>query len=212
MDADSTSRRIVSGLAKIGLILKNHAWRNAAARRLTPTQAQVLAILAARAQRGMRLSSLARELAITAATASDAVSTLLKKGLVRKARDAEDSRALAIALTAKGRREAGRTSDWPDYLLAAVDALTPAERESFLLALVKMVRSLQDQGKIPLARMCLNCSFFEPNRYSDRERPHHCGFVNGPFGPGQFRLDCPDFEPAPSPLQDVNWDALSSHI
>jgi DNA-binding MarR family transcriptional regulator len=158
----------------------------------------------------MRLSELAEALAVTPATASDAVSTLLRKDLIRKARSREDARALTLTLTARGRREASRTSQWPDFLLGAIDALTPAEQGIFLLALVKMVRALQDQGKILIARMCVNCRFFERYRYADPEKPHHCLFVDAPFGPRELRLDCQDFEPALVSIQRANAVALSS--
>ncbi len=211
MSDQQVSERIVSGLAKIGMVLKQQAWQAAGPRGLTPTQSQVLTVLYARPECGLRLSVLASSLAITPATASEAVSALEKKGLVRKQRDCRDFRALAIALTPQGRREAARLSEWPDFLLAAVDALTPAEQEVLLLALVKMVRFLQNLGRIPLARMCVNCTYFTPHRYADPERPHHCGFVNAPFGARQLRLDCQDFQPAPVPVQDSNLRVLSLH-
>jgi DNA-binding MarR family transcriptional regulator len=204
----SPSQRIAAGLAKIGLVLKSQAWRNAGERGLTPTQGQILAALLARAPAPMRLSELAAALAIRPATASDAVSALLEKGLVRRARMPEDARALALTLSAKGRREAKRVSHWPDFLLPAVDALSAGEQEAFLLALVKMIRSLQDQGRIPVARMCVNCRFFEPNRWADPQRPHHCNFVDAPFGPRDLRLDCADFQPALVSIQNANHHAL----
>src|SRR5579885_3285833 len=208
MTQHSTSQMILKGLSKISLVLKSHAWRNSGSRGLTPTQSQILAVLAIRPASPVRLSALAETLAITAATASDAVSALLKKGLIRKSRDPMDGRALALALTAKGRREAVRVLEWPDFLLGAVDALSPVEREWFLLSLVKMVRSLQDQGQIPIVPMCVNCSFFEPNRYPGSEKPHHCRFVDAPFGPGDLRLDCADFEPSGASIANGNWRQL----
>lgn len=210
MPDDSTPQKIVSGLAKIGLVLRNHAWQSAGTRGLTPTQSQILGVLNGRTPSTLRLSSLAEALAITPATASDAVSALLRKGLVRKAKDPSDSRALAITLTSKGRWEAIRAAEWPDFLLAAVEALSPAEQGLFLLSLVKMIRQLQESGKIPIARMCVNCSFFTPHRYADAERPHHCGFVDAPFGSRQLRLDCGDFQPALVSIQNANWKALSN--
>lgn len=58
----------------------------------------------------MRLSAVADGLAVTAATASDAVKVLVEKGLVQKTRSAEDGRAIAITLTAAGNAIAERTS------------------------------------------------------------------------------------------------------
>lgn len=202
------SHNIAAGLAKIGLALKTHAWQQAGGAGLTPTQSQILATLAGRGSR-MRLADVAEALAVTPATTSDAVSALVRKGLLRKQRDADDSRALAIVLTARGRRVAARVSEWPDFLLAAVDSLSETEQTVFVGALVKMVRSLQEQGRIPIARMCVNCRFFAPHRYPDPVNPHHCGFVDAPFGPRDLRLDCPDFEPALVSIQNASANAIS---
>jgi len=205
---DPSSPRIISGLAKLGLVLKSHAWQRAGRRGLTPTQSQILALLAAHPEEALTLSALAKALAVTPATASDAVAALWKKRLVRKVSARQDRRLVRISLTARGRQEALRASEWPDFLVAAVDALSASEQAGLLLALTRMIRSLQEQGKIPIARMCVNCTYFVPNRYDDPERPHHCAFVGAAFGPRQFRLECPDFAAAAPEAQRSNVLAL----
>ncbi len=195
---DPLAARIVAGLSKVGLALRSRAQREAGSRGLSPTQGQILALLRARAEApGLRLGAIAEALAITPATASDAVAALARKGLVRKRAGQEDARAVEIGLTAKGRREAERAAAWPDVLLGAVEELGPEEQAAFLRALVKMVRALQERGEIPVQRMCVTCRFFCPNAHpGDPERPHHCDFVDAPFGDRDLRLDCPDQEPA----------------
>jgi DNA-binding MarR family transcriptional regulator len=74
------SNRLITGLAKISLALKTQAWKGANERGLSPTQAQILALLARDANRGQRLNDLAEALAVTAATTSDAVRSLEQKG------------------------------------------------------------------------------------------------------------------------------------
>lgn len=182
------------GLAKVGLALKHEAWLRAGRRGLSPTQAQILAVLRSRG-REMRLTEVAERLAVTAATASEAVGTLARKGLVRKRREATDLRSLAIQLTSAGRKEAARAAGWPEVLLEAIDALAPEEQSVFLRGLIKMIYTLQRQGRIPVSHMCLSCRFFRPNVYPDPERPHHCAFVDSPFGDRHLRLECPDHQP-----------------
>ena len=101
----------------------------------------------------MRLSEIADGLAVTPATASDAVVALVEKGLVQKGRAADDARAIAITLTAKGQREADSAASWPDFLLAAVDELSRKEQEIFFRSLIKMVRVLQERGQILVFRL-----------------------------------------------------------
>jgi DNA-binding MarR family transcriptional regulator len=189
------AQRIVQGLAKISLALKAQGLASAFAAGLSPTQAQILVAVAG--AEPARLTDLAEALAITAATTSDAVQALAAKGLLRRRRDPADRRALALVLTAAGRRLAAQLVHWPDFLAGAVEELAPAEQVIFHRALIKMIRALQQRGRIPVSRMCVDCIYFRPNVYAGAAAPHHCDFVDAPFGDAELRIDCPDFSPAP---------------
>jgi DNA-binding MarR family transcriptional regulator len=183
------------GLAKIGLALKLGSRRGAGARNLSPTQAEILALLQRPA--GPRTpGALARELGVGLPTASEALRALAAKGLVRKERSPSDGRVVLLSLTPAGEAEAERLAGWPEFLLLALASLSPEEKAALFRAVVKLIRSLQEQGRIPVARMCVTCRFFLPNVHDDPERPHHCTFVDAPFGDGAIRLDCPDYAAA----------------
>src|SRR5690606_10030247 len=139
---------------------RHRAWAEAEGQGLTPTQGQILALLRPRSDAGMRIGELATELAVTMATATVAVQALERKGLVQKRRSPRDGRARSISLTMAGQLEAERAAGWADFLLDAVDELTPEEQEVFYRGLVKMVRALQQRGEIPISRMCVTCRFF----------------------------------------------------
>ncbi len=194
LPAQDLPSRVMTGLAKVGLALRHQARRDAAERGLSPLQAEVLAVVRNAPDEGMRLSSLAEVLGVADPTASDAVAALVRKGLLRKGPDPNDARAVALTLTASGRRQADRTAAWPEFLLGAVTTLSATEQEVFLAGLTKMIRFLQERGRIPVSRMCANCRFFRPNLHDDPARPHHCAFVDAAFGERDLRLDCPDFE------------------
>jgi DNA-binding MarR family transcriptional regulator len=171
------------------------------------TQGQVLALLRANPA-GLRLGVLAEQLGVTAATTSDSVAALQRKGLVTKEPTAGDGRGVVVLLTPTGSREAAAAAAWPDFLLEAVDELSAEEQATFLRALVAMIRSLQEKGRIPVARMCVSCRFFRPFMHHDPVRPHHCAFVDAPFGDGELRLDCPDHSPASPALSTHNWQTF----
>jgi DNA-binding MarR family transcriptional regulator len=196
--------RLVVGLSKIALALKNQAWSRAPAEGLTPTQAQILVTLS-RHPDGARLSTVAELLGITAATASDAMASLVAKKLVARGLDKEDKRAARFRLNAAGAKLAARASAWPDFLLKAVDVLDPAEQTVFLRGLVKMIRTLQEAGEIPIQRMCVDCRYFRPDAHPDTDRPHHCAFVDAPFGAHELRIDCADQEPAATEQRNHQW-------
>jgi len=90
---------------------------------------------------------------------------------------------------------ARRCADWPEFLAEAAGELNEAEQRMLLGALIKMIRHMQERGEIPVARMCVQCRYFRPHVYRDAARPHHCDLVDAPFGDGDLRLDCPDFQP-----------------
>lgn len=192
LGADSIEQSILIGLSKVSLALKSQSWQDAGTHGVSPTQAQILALLQAKGSEGMRLSEVAAGLAVTPATASDAVRVLDQKGLVNKKRSTEDARAISISLTPQGRTLAERTSCWSDLLLGAVDELSEPEQAVFLGGLTKMIRKLQASGQIPIAKMCVTCRFFQPNLYPGTDQPHHCDFVDAPFGDRDLRLECQD--------------------
>ncbi|MCA9233455.1 MAG: winged helix-turn-helix transcriptional regulator, partial [Planctomycetales bacterium] len=100
--ADSAAQ-VAAGLAKLALVFRHEAWQATGEHGLSPTQAQILAVVAGASQ-PIGLSAVADQLAITAGTASAAVSTLVGKGLVVKQRAADDGREIRLKLTAKGKR------------------------------------------------------------------------------------------------------------
>lgn len=193
-DADAVvpSRTIATGLAKLGLALRNHAWEERGRTGLTPTQAQILALIERRG--AQPIGALARLLAVSQPTVSDAVAALEAKGLVGRL-SAADRRVRLVELTSRGRELAAVSSEWPDALLEAVASLEADDQAAFLRGLSSMIVELQRRGRIPVQRMCATCRFFQPNVHPDADRPHHCAFVDAPFGDRELRLDCADHEP-----------------
>lgn len=201
-DPPPLEQRIATGLHKLGLALKHQEWSEATEQQLSPTQGQILAALAAEGQ--LSASEVSARLGIGLATISEAVSTLAAKGLVRRTPDPRHPRARLILLTASGRRRAMHARAWPEFLTEAVGTLTADEQTTLLRALMKMIRALQEQGQIPVQRMCVTCTHFRPHVH-DGDRPHHCAFVDAPFGASALRLDCRDHEAAAPGQQQVHW-------
>jgi DNA-binding MarR family transcriptional regulator len=187
---------VAVGLAKIGLALRAQAWQRAGERGLTPTQGQILGLLKARGERLCRLQELADAMGVSPATASDALRALERKRLVARARARADARSLAVGLTTRGREEAARAGGWSDFLAEKVSDLEPAEQAALLRLLTRLILGLQQRREIPVQAMCVSCRFFEPHAHPGSERPHHCRFVDAPFGDAALRLECPEHEPA----------------
>lgn len=200
-------QRLGTGLAKIGLAIKSRAWHEAGRVRVTPTQGQALSVL--RARPALRLDALAAELGVTAPTASDAVSALVAKQLVRRDRSPADGRAVVLTLTPVGAALADEIAGWPDFLLRALDTLDAAEQTNLLRTLTKIIHGLQQNGDIPVQRMCTACVYFRPNIHAG-PAPHHCAFVDAAFGDRELRLDCADQQPAAPPDAAILWARWTS--
>ncbi|MBI3681980.1 MAG: winged helix-turn-helix transcriptional regulator [Acidobacteria bacterium] len=203
-----TEKRLLAGLAKIALVLRRQGWIEAGESGITPTQAQILALLWSRQSTGIGVSALAAELALTKATVSDSVSALVRKGLVQKEASAQDARAVNLRLTYKGEQAAAGSALWPETLLGTMAQLTPQEQACLLRGLVKIIRGLHEQGMIPAARMCVSCQFFQPNAYANSAQPHRCELVNASFGDRFLQIDCGYHALAPKPRQAEAWSTF----
>ncbi len=212
LQTEPLTRRVATGLGKIGLAIKSRARKEAGVRRITPLQAQTLTILRMRTKSTATVSEIGEELAVALPTASEVLRVLEQRGLIRKQRSRADARTVMVSLTAKGRRKADVASGWPDFLAAAADTLPPAEQVSLLHALIKMIRTLQEQGDIPIAKMCVTCRFFQPNVHDDQERPHHCQLMDAPFGDRLLRIDCPDHQVAEKRDRDQTWERFMNGV
>ena len=195
--------RVTHSLLRLSTAMRSQAWEWAEGAGLTPTQGEILVLLMQR-KGPMRLGEIARETALTAATTSDAVSTLEGKGLVEKRRALDDGRALAVRLTARGRTAAKRAAQWPDFLSKAVGTLRSDEQSVFYRTLLKTIRQLEVQGHIPLHRMCVTCTYFEPSK-NPKKTPHHCALLDLSLADTDLRLDCSVHETADVATQKRTW-------
>lgn len=203
----TTGQRVVAGLSKVALVYRHEQWAASGKRGLTPTQSQILGIIAgSRASLGVK--AVAEQMAVTMGTASEAVSALAGKGFVRKQADKTDGRAVVLRLTARGRREVRSVSNWPEAIVNAVEAMPEAERATLLRGLIGMVRTMEAQGMVPTTRMCVGCRFFRPNEHRGQARPHHCLFIEAPIGDADLRVDCDEMEPAKEPVRSRLWDVF----
>ena len=205
---DTTSTRIISAISRIGSVLRSGMWEFATSENLNPAQAEILQLLHSRAQ-GVRLSWVARQLSISAASASDSVAALVAKGLVRKARAQDDGRATDLHLTEDGRQMAQRIGGATGFADEAVGKLSPQAQEQLLGGLLQLIGQLQKTERFPELRACLSCKHFQPDRHQDAAAPHHCGLVDAPLSVAMLRIDCPDHLPADPAQQVKNWQVLA---
>jgi DNA-binding MarR family transcriptional regulator len=202
-NTEPLSSRIAAGLHKIGLAMKQQAWQQANDAGLSATQGQILAAVATHGP--LTGSELSQRLGVTLPTVSDSVRVLVEKSLLTKSPDPRHPRASLLTLTSEGAKLGARARSWPEFLAGALTDLTAEEQRAFFSGVVKMIRSLQDQGLIPIGEMCMTCTHFRPHVRSGAS-PHHCAMVDAPLADDQVRLDCPEHELVAEASRRELWD------
>lgn len=202
------SARIIVAIGRIASVLRAGTWEAATAENLNPAQAEILQLLRDRTQ-GVRLSWLAAQLSVSAASASDSVAALVTKGLVRKARAEDDGRASALWLTDAGKALAVKMAQAVGFADDAAAKLDAATQEALLVGLFRLIAQLQKTERFPALRACLSCRYFEPNAFPGTAAPHHCALVKVALPIMFLRIDCAEHVPADPVAERRNWDAFA---
>jgi DNA-binding MarR family transcriptional regulator len=203
----SINYRIREGLARMAMVGRVDDWSRAKAASLNPTQLAILTLLDGRKD-GMGVKDIAAHLGVSQPTATDSILSLEKKGLVVKQTSPADKRAVSIMITPDGVAALGHEGS--DLAERAVSSLDPTEQEDLLLALIKMIRHLQEQNAIPVQRMCVTCRYFGPFAHPGSDQPHHCHLVDAAFGQRALRVDCREHEQADPPSRAATWEAFQA--
>lgn len=204
---DSTpdiSARIIAAIGRVSSVLRAGMWEFATAEQLNPAQAEILQLLRDRTQ-GVRLSWLAGQLSVSAASASDSVAALVGKGLVRKARAPDDGRASALWLTDEGKALVTRMASALGFADDAAAALEAQVQGQLLVGLFKLIAQLQQSERFPALRACLSCRYFEANKFPGQHAPHHCALVQAPLPITFLRIDCAEHQPTDAATERRNW-------
>ncbi|GIW81263.1 MAG: MarR family transcriptional regulator [Gemmatales bacterium] len=193
----SVEGKLVAAIERLSQALRTALGAAARAKGLSPLQTQVLTYLLASGDKP-NPSEVAARFQITLPTLSDALASLEAKGLITRAGDSTDSRRRVLRLTAKGRRHAKLIASWTRAIEEQFVSWSEAEKGRLLDDLLRLIGQLQAVGLISVSRMCRTCVYFQPDRYKDPGQPHHCRLLGKPLRLIELRVDCPDYEPAPT--------------
>jgi DNA-binding MarR family transcriptional regulator len=195
---EAQAQKLVTGLVRVAVMAPADA-PPAERSTLPPPHRQVLLLLGRR-DREFRLSDLAAELGSSVAATMAIVSPLVADGLVEM-RPAPSYAAhdMRIAATERGLALIPAPSNWAENVLGSVEELDEHTQARLLRIVTTKIATLQREGRIPVNRMCLSCRFFDGYRHPGTPAPHHCWFVDAPFGYRELRLHCPDHIPGGTP-------------
>lgn len=195
-DQPDLDRRLASALERSGHALRVLVWNQATANGLSPIQVQLLLRLRVETPERRRVGVLAAEFDLSAATISEALGALRRKGLVDKQPLAGDRRGQAMTLTAAGQEAAEKFEHWPDPVTKHFGGVSEQDKARTLRVILDLIAHLADTGTLAVARTCLTCTFFREDEHADSLRPHHCALLDAAFGDAELRVDCAEHQAA----------------
>jgi DNA-binding MarR family transcriptional regulator len=196
--------RILEGLERIATAIRADDWARARAAGINPTQLAILDGLEGRST-GLVVKDLARQLGVSQPTATDSILALERKGLLEKRAEPSDGRSLRVVITEAGRRTVEAAARQSGAVEQAVGAFEGEEQARMLGLVLFLIRQLQENGAIPIQRMCVSCRHFRPYAHADAAKPHHCNFVDAAFGQQDLRIDCREHETADPSVRAATW-------
>lgn len=191
-DADVPAK-VAAALERIARATAVLDRREARAHGLSSVQLRVLLQLVAGPPERRRPGALAREFDVSAASMSDSIAALERKGMLRRERAGNDGRGVALRATVRGRRLTERMRAVTRPVEDAVADLPAGEQVALMRSLFAVIADLRRQGAVTVARMCVTCAHFRPG-VRDGRRPHHCALLDMRLGESDLRADCAEHE------------------
>jgi DNA-binding MarR family transcriptional regulator len=189
----SLDRRLLDAIERLSHGLRALSQRTARAAGLTPLQQQALLAVARQPPQRREVGALAAEFDVTNPTMSDAITALVRKGLLTRS-VADDARRRVLGLTDAGEQAAAELTGWDDAVLLALQGLDEGSKGAALDVLLSVIAALVRNGTITVARTCTTCRHFRSHEHSDALTPHHCALLDLPLRRTELRTDCPEHE------------------
>ncbi len=183
---DALTAHLARLLERIGEVSRAMRWEESTGLGLSPLQLRILGFVADHAGQSVGVARLAEELQVTKPTVSDSVKLLVDRGLLVRKPDPLDGRGHALRHTAAGRKHLPAAEPFA----AALATLPRQERETLLLALMRLLEALLSSGDVQVQRMCWTCAHYS----GDRQGKHHCLVLCKDLAVSELRTDCPEHE------------------
>ncbi|MCE7993785.1 MAG: winged helix-turn-helix transcriptional regulator [Roseivirga sp.] len=184
-DLDS---RLVVAFEKMAEVFRVLLWDQAKVHGLSPIQMQILIFLKNHEPALGRPAILASELNVTKPTISDALKSLVEKGLIASKQNPNDSRSRLLSLKSKGASLTAKIESFSHPLQEQLSKLGSTEKSIVLERMLTLIDGLAAADVISPQRMCYNCSHYKGDRHHD----HHCLLLEKRLSKETLRIDCPE--------------------
>lgn len=189
MDDYLLNQKITQALERISKAFRVLLWEESKLHKISPIQIQLILFCASHQKEELTVSFFAKEFDLTKATISDSIKVLLKKELLIKSIDPNDTRSYTVKLTPKGKKIADKTIGFSTALNQSIDILSNANKGVFLNQLLTIIHGLNQKEVISLQRMCLTCYHYQKSKNS-----HYCNLLDKPLKNRELQIDCGDHQ------------------
>ena len=169
---------------------------------LKPAQWSALRYFAYANRFSRTTSALARYQGITLGAASQTISALVEKRLLKRKRDGGDKRQYNLSLTGKAEK---LTLDDPfRSLVNAAGELGEGETVAILRSLEKMLKHLLREKEGAYFGYCKDCRFLECKRAKDSSDSYRCANLQQQLKSEDLKKICINFDPNNLPTKEVD--------
>ena len=187
---EDTGHKIAVALSKLSDLYRQLLWSKAQPLGISPIQAQLMIHIRHHDSSHNTVSHLAKVFQMTKATVSDSVRVLVNKGLLQKVASEKDKRSFYLELSASGRKVTDEAEGYTKEIQHQLGKMDKVRSEALFKGLYDLLDGLNQQGVIPIQRMCFGCAFYQ----GDKDSSHHCTLLKKNLQTSQIRLDCAEFE------------------
>ncbi|MEZ5690456.1 MAG: MarR family winged helix-turn-helix transcriptional regulator [Rickettsiales bacterium] len=190
-DEQESDRRakIIVGIERLSTLFRAILWEEAKMYRLSPLQMQILLFISYHDIEQCNVTTISKEFAVTKATVSDAVKSLLEKELLKK-QGGEDARGFSLSLSRDGKKYVKKLSPFTDFFAKSFDKASEEEIGKMWEGMLLLIGYLQNTDVIPV-RMCFSCKNF--GKEHPKGKPHYCHLMQKPLKINDIRLDCAEY-------------------
>lgn len=182
----SLDARLVLSLQRLSDMLKALQWEQARTLGLTPLQLQILLFIGYHPAELNKVAHIATELQLSRPTISDAVASLVSKGLLEMQPDKRDRRSFSMLPTEVGRDILLKAEEYALPLTEVLEKRPAFEKNNLYQTIFAMIAGLMNQESGELQRMCYTCAHYQGNK----KRQHNCLFLNKSLASAELQIDC----------------------
>lgn len=182
----SLDARLVLSLQRLSDMLKALQWEQARTLGLTPLQLQILLFIGYHPADLNKVAHIATELQLSRPTISDAVASLVSKGLLDMQPDQRDRRSFSMSPTGAGQDMLQKAEEYALPLTEVLEKRPGFEKSNLYQTLFAMIAGLMEKESGGLQRMCYNCAHYQGNK----KRQHSCLFLDKPLTSAELQIDC----------------------